>query len=151
MIRRAMLMMMCGLCASLMTGCGGGAVLRGKVVSGPQSMVMVVTEDDPRLAGPGLDGVTIKLTLDPRSLGRKPLGAGSTYGDGTFAIPINEFGAGLLEYEVGALARAEGHQYAEGYFKLPPPSQRVLIVMAKGHDTYREFEDPRKDLERYGP
>ena len=149
MIRRTLLML-CGLSVSLLTGCGGGAVMRGKVVSGPQSMVMVVTEDDPRLAGPGLDGVTIQLTLDPRSLGRKPLGNGATYNDGTFAIPINEFGAGLLEYEVGVLARLEGRQYAEGYFKLPPSSQRVLIIMAKGQDTYREFEDPRKDIERYG-
>lgn len=150
MTRRALLLIACGLTAVLLTGCGGGTILRGKVVSGPQSMVMVVPGDDPRLAGPGIDGVTVALTLDPRSLGRKPLGDGVSYGDGTFAIPINEFGAGLLEYEIGVLARIEGREHAEGFFKLPPGGQRVLIVMAKGADTYREFEDPRSEIKRYG-
>lgn len=150
MMRRTWVMMMLGLGAALLTGCGGGAMVRGKVVSGPESVVTLVGEDDPRLAGPGLDGATVRLTLDPRSLGRKPLGSASTYADGTFAIPVNEFGAGVLEYELGVLSRLQGRQSAEGFVPWPSGAQRVLVVLARGQDTYREPEDPLKDLERYG-
>jgi len=135
---------------ALASGCQSGYVLRGKVVAGPRSAVMVVPEDDPRLAGPGIDGATVELTMDPRSLGRKKLASSVAMGDGGFQIPINEFGAGVLEYELGAVVQQEGFQTAEGVFMLPPGGQQLLVILARGHDTYQAPEDPLKDLERYG-
>jgi len=152
MTRSIAVMLMMLVTALLAGGCATeGYVMRGKVVHGPRSTVEVVTKDDPRLAGPGVAGASLRLTLDPLSLGRKPLGSSTSYTDGTFSIPVDEFGAGTLEYEVGVLVRAQGYNTAEDIFMLPGSNRRILVTMARGADRYRKQDDVMKELEPYLP
>lgn len=137
-----------------LAGCGG-YTLRGHVIEGMHSSVSIVDADDLRLQSPGLDGATIDLMLDPDSLGRRSLGTAHSAMDGSFSLPIDEFGAGVLEHEVRLVGRAAKHQSAVKHFILPSRGKRVLIVLAPGRDTYRAPEDTLRDAretyERYAP
>jgi len=129
-------------------GCESYA-LRGKVVTGDESLVTLVTDDDPRLADPGIANATLRVTLDPHSLGRQVLAESVTRTDGSFAIPINKFGAGTLEYPIELLARRKDHAHAKAVFQLPPRDQRVLVILAPGRDTYRPPDDPLEGARPY--
>ncbi len=143
------------LCSSLialslvaMAGCESYA-LRGTVISGNESMVTLVSDDDPRLDLQGMSGVTLDFRLDPQSLGSKSLGQSVTQPDGAFKMPIDVFGAGTLEYQLGVLARSPGYNSAQGVVKMPGGHERLLIILAKGHDQYRAPVNPLDDIERF--
>lgn len=135
---------------TLLSGCGT-YMLKGRVVRGSNPEVAVVDRDDPRLEGTGVPGASVRLTLDPESLGRKILPEQHTRPDGTFSIPVDEIGAGTLEYGAEVLVRKEGHEAGHGRFDLPGWDKRVLIVLPRGVDRYSEPDDPREDLERFAP
>lgn len=141
---RTMLTMTLALAAAAMTGCETYQ-MRGRVVRGGTPMVLIVDANDPQLEGPGVSGARLDLTLDPDSLGRKPLGVGRSGPTGDFAIAIDEFGAGTLEYKVGAIVRQTGYAPVTGQFIMPGDDQRVLIVMRRGQD---HDVGPRDTLER---
>ncbi|MBI1370635.1 MAG: hypothetical protein GC162_18510 [Planctomycetes bacterium] len=151
MMRCVVMMFFISALAALSAGCSSGYTLRGKVVTGPEALVSIVPADDPRLAGPGVESATIELTLDPRSLGRRVLSTNAAYGDGQFQIPVQEFGAGVLDYELGVLVRANGYAPTAGIFRLGSQDLRLLIVMTKGQDRDPRGEDPFKDIDRYLP
>lgn len=135
--------------AAMAGGCASYAV-RGAVIGGSQSMVVLVRKDDPRVkVANGLTDVSLSFSLDPRSLGSKPLGSTVTRSDGTFEMPVDVFGAGTLEYELGVLARGAGYDSAQGMVPMPSGDQRVLVIMARGRDRYVAPEDPLRDIERY--
>ncbi len=131
--------------ASLLGACGSYE-LQGRVVRGPSPLVATVDPDDPRFEGPGVPVASIQLSLDPRSLNRKLLPGGYADADGWFAIPIDEFGAGLLEYDLEVVARKQGLNSAIGIVRLPGSSQRLLIVLGPGPDRYRPPDNPLHDL-----
>jgi hypothetical protein len=135
--------------AAMAGGCASYAV-RGAVIGGSQSMVVLVSKDDPRVkVANGLTDVSLSFSLDPRSLGSKPLGATVTRADGTFEMPVDVFGAGTLEYELGVLARGAGYDSAQGTVPMPSGDQRVLVIMARGRDRYVVPDDPLRDIDRY--
>lgn len=135
--------------ALTLSGCGAYQ-LQGRVVHGNSAEVLVVERNDPRLQeAAGVAGADVRLTIDPQSLGRTMLPTQMTRPDGSFAITVDEFGAGALEYDAMLLVRREGHEHAEGLFKLPRSSQRVLVVLPRGVDRYSEPDDPLEDLERF--
>lgn len=136
------------LAGALLTGCGRYE-LRGKVIGGSVSAISFVEADDPQLHAPGLDAATIELTLDPRSLGRKVVASGPANPDGSFTIPVDQLGAGWLEYEFGLVVRCPGHDSAVEFFRLPSRGKRVLVTLARGLDRYRPREDPLKDTETF--
>lgn len=119
--------------------------LRGRVVRGGTPMMLIVDADDPQLEGPGVSGAHIDLTLDPDSLGRKSLDSGRSGPNGDFAIPIDEFGAGTLEYKIGAIVRQTGYAPVSGKFIMPGDDRRLLIVMRRGQD---HEVDPSNQLDR---
>jgi hypothetical protein len=129
-------------------GCGAYA-LRGKVIEGAYHGIYVVEANDKRLNGPPVGGATVSATLDPSSLGRKPVGDTLTGEDGGFTLPIGEFGAGTLEYEVGVEARAAGHAGVEKSFRLPGGGSRLLIVMPRGVDRTKKPANPLDDLQKF--
>ena len=131
--------------SALLPACGSYK-LQGRVVRGPSPQVAVVDADDPRLEEPGVPVASIQLALDPRSLNRKSLPGGHSDADGRFAIPIEEFGAGLLEYDIQVVARKRDLNTAIGIIRLPGSSGRLLIVLGPGPDRYRPPEDPLDDL-----
>lgn len=134
------------LVASVLPACSsGGYELEGRIIRGDYSGVTLVDADDPRLsAGEGLGGVSLHVQQDPGQLNRRTLHRGSSLGDGSFALPIDLFGAGSFNYDVGVFARRQGYDPATGYFRLPPKSKRVLIVMTRGVD--RDLGEEREDL-----
>lgn len=133
---------------TLLVGCGSYA-LQGRVIHGSSPEVLIVDRDDPRLEGSGVPGASVRLTIDPDSLGRNILSPTTTRPDGTFSIPVDEFGAGILEYDAGLLVRKEGHEPAYRDFRLPGGNQRVLVVLPRGVDDFHEPDDPRQDLDRF--
>ncbi len=133
------------------TGCGGYA-LNGRVVEGGTSQVLVVRSDDPRLAGPPIADATVRLMLDPRSLGGEPLGTVRTGEDGRFTTSVDAIGAGSLEYEVLIEVRADKRASAHQIMPLPARDRVVLVILASGKDTLPPPpSDPREDVERYMP
>lgn len=131
-------------------GCGPH-VLRGRVVQGDVSRVTIVEPDDPMLDSPPIEGATVELTLDPDTLGREVLATRSVGPDGSFAIPIDEFGAGVLEYDFGVLARHRGREPARHVFRLPSRDQRLLVILGRGTDRPLQPGDPLEGAEPFLP
>ena len=63
------------------------------------------------------------------------LGQHVTDGQGWFSIPVDAFGAGVLEDQAQIVARREGHRGAMATVDLPRRGQRVLITLPLGRDT----------------
>ena len=128
-----------------LAGCSKYA-LRGKVVDGPVSSIMVVDQHDPRLQQPGLNGASVEVIVDPASLGRKRLPVVTSEDDGTFAAPVGEPGAGFLQYDIRVLSQMKGRQTAERELPLPGSDKRLLIVLSPGRDTHQREGDPNAFL-----
>ena len=132
--------------AFVLPGCGP-YLLKGRVIPGDSPHVLVVPKSDSRLdEGPGIPGATISLRLDPNSLGGRDLAGGVSDGDGRFAIPIDEFGAGLLEYDLGVRVRQRGHSTTYDVIGMPGSGLRVLVILPRGPDAYEKPYDPQDDL-----
>ncbi|MEM9415825.1 MAG: hypothetical protein AAGA29_10160 [Planctomycetota bacterium] len=127
-----------------MTGCAGPYVLQGKVVEGPVAEVLVLDADDPRFTREDYSGAgaTVSAIFEPgRGIGSERLGRFTADEDGLFAVPIDEAGVGLLQYEVELVARRQGHQSAVATIVIPGRGKRVLITLPVGTDTLRRPED----------
>lgn len=125
------------LLATLLPGCGEGYVLRGRVIESENSFISVVDPSDPRLSTDdvqGIPGVALHLQMDPGKLNRETITRDVSGPDGEFALHVDRFGAGWMEYDVGLFARKPGFTPAQHFFRLPPDSKRIIIMMARGHD-----------------
>lgn len=109
--------------------------LRGKAVEGGTSGVFVVDADDPRFERAGLPGASLRLTLDPQRLSAKRVGGDVTDLDGRFAIRVEEFGAGVLEYDAQLEVHASGFRRVVEQFGLPGRGKRVLVVLEAGESS----------------
>ena len=138
--------------AMSVTGCGGYK-LAGNVIEGPQAAVLVVDADDPRLSESGIGGVSLRFMVDPQSLGTKPLGETISEGNGRFSMPVQELGAGLLEYRISLTAKRSGYQTLYREMMLPGGNRRLLIVMASGRggDALPDRTDLNQELEQALP
>jgi hypothetical protein len=124
--------------------------LQGKVIAGDISYVAVVDADDPRLQEVGIAGAELRLETDPSRLSRDVVGETVSGPDGAFTMPFNKVGGGVLMYDVGLTARRPGYSPAVHQFKLPPPSRRLLIMLAPGPDRLGESDDDlMQQYERY--
>ncbi len=134
---------------TLLTACSYS--LQGRVVRGDYSAVEVVDSSDPRLSDPktALSGVAVSVQADPNKINRKTLGRAVSARGGEFSLPVDEFGAGVLDYDVGVFARKKGYEPAEGFYKLPGGSRRILITMTPGQDTGTS-EQPGSLREEFG-
>ncbi len=143
--------------ALVLGGCSSYAV-RGVVVMGPTSYVELVDADDPRLTqGQPISGAVVRTTVDPSSLNPIRLTGVTTGAVGEFAVPVDEFGAGWLEYELGVVVRRPGFAPAEGFMRLPPAGKRLLVTLGAGQDRrgldesgFDDGYDYNSDLERFG-
>lgn len=128
------------LCAVMLSGLAGCTQyqMRGVVVEGAVSDILVVNEDDPRLReGVGLPVAAIDAVLDPDRLSRKPLPRAISDIDGTFAVMVDEPGAGYLDYIVRVVVRRAGHNTAIQDLRVPGPKQWLLVTLVNGEDTYK--------------
>ena len=134
----------CLLLAALLltiTGCGGYQ-LSGVVLHSKTAGIFIVDANDSRLNNIGVGNVVINVTIDPTSLGLKKLPKVLSDEQGRFSIPVDEVGAGVLEYEARVLARRNGYRYVEDLISLPSKKKRLLILMEPGRDTYKAPDDP---------
>jgi len=127
-------------CLLMIVGLSGCASyqMQGVVIEGAVSTMRVVDKDDPRLTqGYGMPMATIEVTLDPGRISRKMLQRALSDVDGTFAVPVDEPGAGFLEYDVRVVIRRTGYNTATQDLRLPGPDQRLLVTLVSGEDTYK--------------
>lgn len=117
----------------LLAGCETYAI-RGKVIDGGTSSITLVNKGDDRLAGDGFGGAEVRAILDPDKLSRKDLGTVIAAQDGTFALPVHEVGAGLLEYKVMVVVRYPHCAPAARLMELPPGDKRLLVSLSAGED-----------------
>lgn len=122
--------------AGAMVGCESYQ-LRGKVIEGPVTAIMIVDKNDPQFNEPGITGAMLEITTDPGRMSEKYIGGQQTNLDGEFAVPISEPGAGFLEYTVEVHARALGYGDAVQKFDLPGGNKRVLVILAEGESGTR--------------
>lgn len=150
-VRSALLITSIGLTGAL-TACGPHTI-SGRVIEGDDSYITIVNRDDVRLESDrGVPDVLLKLRLDPGRINRRLIAEGVSEGDGSFTLPVDEFGAGVIELEGGLLARRRGFRSAEGVFPLPSQSQRVLVVLAPGRDAPGQFDEeptPAEQIRRF--
>jgi len=129
---------LCGLL--LFAGLNGCEAYRmqGVVVEGAMSTMTVVSKDDPRLTqGNGIPMATIEVTLDPDRLSRKDMQRELSDVNGRFAVPVDEPGAGFLEYDVRIIIQRNGYNTATRDIRLPGSDQRLLVTLVNGEDTYQ--------------
>lgn len=129
----AMRILMLWLLTGVMTlaGCEAYA-LRGIVVEGQVPRVMVVDASDERLQSIGLPGARVEFVLDPNTLRPIPAGMAVTDEFGRFELPLDEAGAGLLEYELGVRATLRRFGTVWQQMPLPRAGKWLIIVMAEG-------------------
>lgn len=124
------------LASSLLWGCGQYQ-MRGVVVEGAVSMIRVVDHDDARLLeGYSLPLAVIEATLDADRLSRNQLPRSISDVDGTFAVTVNETGAGYLDYYARVVVHKVGYNTAVQNLRVPGPKQRLLVTLARGEDGY---------------
>jgi len=135
----------------LAAGCGSYAV-RGKVIEGFDSGVLIVSADDPRLDEPGVRQVRVMVHRDPDSLAQKVVASGTSDSDGFFNIELREFGAGWMdEYWLIETSRSNYSNVVET-IRLPANSNRsrLLIIVAPGTQLPSEYRDELwEDYRRY--
>lgn len=132
---------------AMAAGLGGCSpyALEGRVVIGAKSLIQVVEADDPRLAGPAIDGASIEFVLDPDSGGSEVLGTTQTQPNGSFRFPVDAPGAGFLEYDLLVIARAADRTPAMTTLPMPDRTKRLLITLAPGRDGVPRVTDPLRD------
>ncbi|MFM9958389.1 MAG: hypothetical protein ACKVZJ_09935 [Phycisphaerales bacterium] len=147
-LRHALIALL-GAAAPLLTACS--YAVEGRVVKGDVSMVELVSSNDPRLDDPSLSlsGVAVHVQSDPTKIRRKTLGRTVSSRDGGFRVPVDEFAAGVMEFDLGVFARKKGYEPAEGFFAKPSSSKRVLITMTPGQDK-PTTEQPESLREEFG-
>lgn len=144
MHKRVMTIAALSLLLLLLPACASTYELRGRVIEGSVSTVVVVNQNDPRLTDGqsfGLTGAAIDATLDPQNLNRKHLPQTVSMGNGEFSMPVDATGAGFLEYDVEVLVQLPGHAPAINTFRLPGRSKRLLVILAPGDGAARRSGD----------
>lgn len=118
--------------AALLGACSPYA-LQGRVVTGDVSYAALVDASDPRLTGgTGVGGVEIELWTDPEKPNRERVSSAVSDGDGSFSLRVDEVGAGFLNYDCAIMTRGKGVEPVNHAFRLPPSSQRLLVIVKKG-------------------
>ena len=137
-------------CLSISGGCSG-YILRGRVVEGSYSAILVVSEDDSRLDRPGIEGAQLTLYRDPDTLGKTLAGRGTSDPEGYIAMEIAGFGAGFLDEQWLLQVYRSGFQSLEDLVDLPSSKKmRILVMLPTGRSVKPPpMEDLYKLPEQY--
>ncbi len=111
-------------------------VLQGVVVRTDASAVNATRWDGhpDTLPGATMSGVNVEVVFEPRTTRPRKLGMVLTDDQGRFVMPIDESGAGFMEYEVMVVARAPGYRPSWRIMRLPARGEYLVIQMAPGRD-----------------
>lgn len=137
-----------------LSGCGGGYVLRGRVVDGGFSSVVFVDREDRQLgaAGTGIPLARIAVFRDPGRLDRSLVATGLSDPGGSFAIPLSVFGAGWMDEVWLIQVICPDFETLESMVRLPTSGAdaRALIVLRPGVSIVPPVRDDfREQAERF--
>jgi hypothetical protein len=144
-------------CVFALGGCSGSGsyMLEGRVVRSDagESFMTFVAPDDPRLAQSGVANVKIVVERDPTKLGRSTAATAIAAGDGSFAIPLSQFGAGWMDEHWGIRASRAGYSTVDSILALPraKDAMQLLIMISPGFsdEDMREHQDFMNDYEQF--
>jgi hypothetical protein len=126
--------LLCGL-----VGCSAGQpyVLQGKVIEGGFTDLSFVLPDEPELDEPGISGAKIIVIRDGDRPNAHQVAEGRARSDGTFRIPIREFGTGWMIERWLIQAYKPGYVTAEALLTLPSAdsTEQLLVTMSSGNAT----------------
>jgi hypothetical protein len=134
----------------MLAGCTGYK-LQGLVVEGRETGLQLYDQKDPRLEQLGrfgLDQATVEVTLDPNAGRRQRLDPVRTDASGRFSVPIDAFGLGMLEYEIGLLVHRPGFRPQWQVIAVPRDKQVVVLTMEPGGGSGRLEVDLLRDTLR---
>lgn len=124
----------CGL-----VGCSSGQpyVLQGKVIEGGFSDMSFVLPDERDLNEPGVSGTKIFVIRDGDRPNAHLVAEGRTRSDGTFRIPIREFGTGWMIERWLVQAYQPGYITTEALLTFPASQSEevLLITMPEGNSV----------------
>lgn len=100
--------------------------VRGKVIEGKVSLIGAVEGNDPRLAGPGVEGVLITGKMDVRRGGGQAF-SGMSGKDGL--IDIKSSHLKVFSEEITVLATKDGYIPARQVMVVPTQGRKILIVV----------------------
>ncbi len=136
-------------CVAIALGGCSPYTLKGKVITGDISYAALVDKSDVRLSDTGVPGVAIELWTDPEKLNRKQVATAVSDNAGEFSMSVSEVGAGFLNYDCAVIAKGAGLAPVSQTFRLPPSSQRLLIIVRKGPGDGPLPEDLMEEFRRY--
>lgn len=134
----------------MLSGCSGYQ-LHGMVVEGREPGLVVYDRKDPRLEEIGrfgLDQATVEVTLDPDTGRRQRLDPVRTDAAGRFVVPVDAFGLGTLEYDVGLLIHRPGFRPQWRVMHAPRDGQVVVVTLEPGGGSGRLELDLLRDTMR---
>ncbi len=140
---------------TLLAGCGGGGyVMHGKVVRGPDGFMSFVAADDDGLNATGIPGVKIEGFRDPDHPAQHRVGKAMTGHDGTFTLALDEFGSGWMAEDWEIRCSRRQFSNVSSIERLPSESadRQLLIQMRAGYSDqheYRQEDDLYDQYERY--
>ncbi len=144
-------LLLVGLLCLLFAGCTQYQ-MQGVVVEGMVSSIRVLDKDDPRLLeGYPLPMAMVESTLDADRLNRKTLPRAISDVDGSFVVPVDETGAGYLDYYIRIVVRKAGYDTAITDMRIPGPDKLIFVTLARGEDKYKpEPEDLLEETMKMG-
>jgi hypothetical protein len=131
-------------------GCGDYAVV-GRVVQGPMSTMAFVPSNDPRLKGIGVSTAEIEIHRDATRPNSRVVARSLSQDDGSFDIPLAEFGAGWMVEEWRITSSRAGYAPADLLTQMPSKGDGLvlMIMMAPGRGATNYNPDPLEQFERF--
>jgi hypothetical protein len=115
-------------CVAFLGGCvSPDPMLKGKVIEGKVSLIGAVESTDPRMTGPGIEGVRILGRFDPLRRGGAVAVEGLSGKDGVIELKVTNLRAFSEEVQIGATKDAFAP--AREVLVLPSGTRRLLIVL----------------------
>lgn len=137
-------------CLTALSGCSSYQ-LRGVVIEGAMPRVEVVSASDARLKqGMLVADAAVEVVVDPNDMRPVRLAPIASDLDGSFSLPVDVTGAGLLEYEIRVVATKPGYQTAVATLPMPGSGSRLLITLTPGRDSYRPSTDILRETQQAG-
>lgn len=114
--------------ATWLGGCTSvNPMVTGKVIEGRVSLIGGVPANDPRLEGPGLEGVKIAVRLDAMRRGGATVVDGASGPEGQIKIKTRDLK--VFSEEVSVSATKDGYSPARQALVIPSGQRRLLIVL----------------------
>lgn len=147
--------LMGGGAATGLTGCGGGYVIRGKVVESDFNAIWFVGEGDETFDEAGIPNATVSVYRDGGKPNQRLISTGRSNAAGEFEVSLegfDSFGAGWMIEQWLVMVERPGYRTSESILELPEKKsgQRLVVFMAPGHSAPSEQTESLWDeYERY--